>query len=105
MPNLLKPEIGNWYRHMDKGGAFQVVDADDEEDLVEVQSFEGDIESFSGNEWRSLDIETTDQPEDWTGPYDGPLQDDPGHGDSELRATEWQSTPDEVATDLSNLPE
>lgn len=81
MVNLLKPVIGSWYRHADKGGMFQVVDADATEDWVEVQSFEGDIEEFSGAEWRSLEITAAEQPEDWTGPYDDIQPDDLGYSD------------------------
>jgi hypothetical protein len=81
MANLLRPVVGNWYRHLDKGGVFQIVDANEEEDWVEVQSFEGDIEEFSGAEWRALEIGPAEQPEDWTGPYDDIQPDDLGYSD------------------------
>ncbi len=96
MANLLKPVIGGWYRHIDKGGLFQIIDAgEDPEGTVEVQSFDGNVEEFSGEEWHTLQIEPCEQPEDWTGPYDGVEQDDLGYSETET-AADWQAPLDEA---------
>lgn len=83
--------VGQWYRHIDKGGMFRVVGVDAAEDLVETQSFDGDIEEFAGAEWRTLSIETGEPPEDWTGPYDDIERDDLGYTDTEATASDWRA--------------
>lgn len=84
MPNSLTAVVGNWYRHLDKGGLFQVTATDtDVEGSVEVQSFDGDLDEFTAEEWRELEIAEAEEPEDWTGPYDGADPDDLGYSDEE----------------------
>lgn len=84
MDNAFDPEVGQWYRHFGKAGVFQVVALDDEEDLVEIQYFDGDIEELPREEWRSMPIEPWAQPEDWTGPFGVVDAEDRAVGDAQM---------------------
>lgn len=72
MPAELDPVIDQWYWHRDKGQSFYVIDIDDVAQTVDVQHFDGDLEAISLVEWRDLDIELGEAPENWTGPMDSP---------------------------------
>jgi hypothetical protein len=82
------PIVGNWYQHLDKGQAFQVVYVDEESDLVEIQYFDGDVEGMDFDTWHRLDIEPIEAPENWSGPLDVSEMDD-------LTGTEVSDTPPE----------
>lgn len=82
------PIVGNWYQHLDKGQAFQVVYVDEEADLVEIQHFDGDVEGMDFDTWYRLDIEPIEAPENWSGPLDVSELDD-------LTGTEVSDTPPE----------
>jgi hypothetical protein len=82
------PIVGNWYLHLDKGQAFQVVYVDEEADLVEIQHFDGDVEGMDFDTWYRLDIEPIEAPENWSGPLDVSELDD-------LTGTEVSDTPPE----------
>lgn len=88
MVNAIIPVVGQWYRHLDKGETFQVVDINGSGDPVEVQFFDGDIEAIPRDEWRVLAIEACAPPEDWTGPYDEVEREGAGHSEAEVEAAE-----------------
>ncbi|HTQ36953.1 MAG TPA: DUF6763 family protein [Steroidobacteraceae bacterium] len=91
MARTPNPDVGQWYRHIDKGELFQVVDIDPDGSRIETQSFDGDIEEFSREEWNQLALETCEQPEDWTGPFDDIERDDLGYqDDTEMTPTDWR---------------
>lgn len=46
------PQIGDWYRDLDSP-VYEIVSVDDEEDMVEVQFFDGTVEQFSLIEWEA----------------------------------------------------
>lgn len=73
-----EPVVGNWYHHRDKGQSFLVVAVDEDADLIEVQHFDGDLESFDFDEWNQLDIEGIEEPEDFSGALDVAEIDDLG---------------------------
>ena len=64
------PKIGDWYLETDTEEEFQVIDVDEEEGMVEVQYFDGNIDSFAFADWKSLAPQPIEPPEDWTGPMD-----------------------------------
>lgn len=70
MDNEIEPSVGAWYEDLVHGRVFQVVALDEDEAVVELQHSDGDIEELSLDEWRSLDLESTDAPDDWIGPLD-----------------------------------
>jgi hypothetical protein len=44
MSNELDPILGNWYQHLDKGGLFRVVAIDEDNAVIEIQNFDGDVD-------------------------------------------------------------
>jgi hypothetical protein len=91
MANNLEPLAGQWYRRLGKGEMFQVIDADAQDGSVEIQSFDGEIEQLSDEDWRVLEVEACEPPEDWTGPYDDIERDDLGYSDTEMTAEDWRA--------------
>ena len=89
MPNELDPIIGQWYAHLDKGQRFYVTAISDEDNTVEVQHFDADLEEFSFEEWRELDIELSEEPENWSGPLDIAENDDFGTEITDTQAGDW----------------
>ena len=81
MPTDVDPIINNWYDHLDKGQMFRVIALDEDSETVEIQYFDGDLEEVDLEAWYLLDIEPTDDPEDWSGPFDDLEADD--FGDTE----------------------
>lgn len=93
----LDPIIGNWYRHLDKGQMFRVVAVDEENGVVEVQHFDGDVEEIGTDGWAELDLEAAGEPEDWTGPVDDVETDDMGYSETDMEATDWKQSLQEGA--------
>lgn len=91
MANELDPIIGQWYLHHDKGEMFCVVALDPDERSVEIQFFDGDVEELTADQWRSLDVETCEPPEDWTGPYDDIERDDLGVTETGMTERDWRA--------------
>ena len=89
MPNELDPQVDQWYAHLDKGQRFYVTAINEEENTVDVQHFDSDIEEFSLDEWRELDIELSEAPESWTGALDIAEQDDLGTGVTDTTPDDW----------------
>lgn len=79
-----KPIIGSWYQRLDNLAEFRVVGIDTDENMVEIQNFDGNIDSMSFHEWRELALEEIEAPEDWTGPMDSLEEGDFGYDDDEF---------------------
>jgi len=89
-----KPGIGEWYR-LRSGELLEVVAFDPADGTVEVQYFDGTVEEYEYDDWRSQRasgvIEEAEAPEDWTGsvdvdPEDGRSDIDPAEDDRRMRA-------------------
>jgi Family of unknown function (DUF6763) len=65
------PVVGNWYQHSDDDQKFTVLDLDQEEGVIEIQYFDGDLDQIDLDEWYELALEPISPPEDWTGVMDG----------------------------------
>lgn len=89
MPNIFEPRIAQWYSHTDKGQRFFVTAIDEKDATIEVQHFDGDIEEFTDEEWRELDIELSEAPESWSGPLDIVEQDDFGTEITDTQYEDW----------------
>lgn len=89
MPNELDPIVGQWYAHLDKGQRFYVTTISDADSSVEIQHFDGDLEEFSFDEWGGLDIELSDEPENWAGPLDIGEKDDLGTEVTDTQDNDW----------------
>lgn len=82
MNDLVRPQIGNWYRRRDKGEPFQIIDVDEESGELEIQAFDGEIDSLDATQWRELAAEPAAQPADWTGALEEVESDDVTEDDS-----------------------
>ena len=76
MDAVATPQAGDWYRRLDKGEPFQVISVDEESGSVEIQSFDGELDSIEAEEWTQLELAPAVGPEDWTGALDGIEPDD-----------------------------
>ncbi len=90
MPNELDPIPDQWYTHIDKGQRFYVTAIDEPNATVEIQHFDGDIEEFSFEDWRELDIELSVAPENWAGALDIAEQDDLGTEITDTSPDDWR---------------
>lgn len=97
MPTEADPIVGNWYQHLDKGQQFQVVALDEDNGLVEIQHFDGDLEEIELETWYSLDVEPSEEPENWAGPLDIAETDDLGTEVTDTRPEDWTEPLEEVA--------
>jgi hypothetical protein len=100
MPNMLRPRHGQWYAHLDKGGTFQVVAIDLDDGLIEIQTFDGDVEEFEREGWRELDIEAIVAPEDCSGPFDEIQPDEGELAELDPAARDWRI----AVQDINNAP-
>lgn len=91
-----EPNIGHWYRRLDKGQLFQVVAVDEDEATVEIQHFDGDVEELDLDAWYETDLEPIEAPEDWTGPLDDVVRDDLGYTETDMEADDWIAPLDEL---------
>ena len=89
MPLRSKPQVSQWYRHLDKGQEFQVTAIDETEGTVEIQHFDGDVEELDLDAWHMMDIEPIETPEDWTGPMDNVEHDDLGYSETGMTGSDW----------------
>ena len=87
----LDPIAGQWYRHIDKGQLFRVVTIDEDNDLIEIQYFDGDLEELDSEAWFSMDIDLAETPEDWTGPVDDVETDDLGYSETAMTDADWRA--------------
>jgi uncharacterized protein DUF6763 len=70
MSGQISAEIGHWYSSINKSNLFEVVAIDYDEQLIETQSFDGDIEELEFTGWKTIFPVEVAPPEDWTGPYE-----------------------------------
>ena len=92
------PVVDNWYFHKDKGQRFMVVSVDDDNKLVEIQHFDGDIEELEFSDWYDMDIEISAEPENWSGATDIGEVDDYGTEVTDTAPEEWDEPLDELST-------
>jgi hypothetical protein len=90
MTHHLKPVAGEWYRHLDKGQAFRVLNVENDENLIEIQHFDGDLEEVELEEWFSMDLEKAAAPEDFTGPLDDVETDDLVDSETAMSDKDWR---------------
>jgi hypothetical protein len=69
-----QPAIGEWYRMTDSDKQFEVVAVDDDDGTIEIQYFDGTVEELDREDWdvqwADGEIESSQEPEDWTGSVD-----------------------------------
>ncbi|MEE4245060.1 MAG: DUF6763 family protein [Kangiellaceae bacterium] len=69
------PEIGHWYRLTVNRDPVEVVALDDNETQIELEHFDGEIESLDHEQWLALEPVEVSAPEDWSGPFEMDRQD------------------------------
>lgn len=89
MPNELDPIVDQWYVHLDKGQRFYVTAIQETDDSVEVQYFDGDLEEFTFEDWRELNVALSEQPENWSGAIDVAEVDDYGTEITDTQTDDW----------------
>ena len=88
MSHDLDPIAGRWYRDLDKDQLFRVVSIDDDEDLIEIQHFDGEREEIDSGAWVEMDLDRAEAPEDWIPPAGDDDEDDAGWRDREDKEEE-----------------
>ncbi len=83
------PVVTTWYQHLDKGQKFQVVAIDDNEKLIEIQYFDGDIEEIEIDDWYLTELEQSESPEDISGALDVSEIDDLGASITDTSPSDW----------------
>ncbi len=96
MANELDPLVDQWYQHTDKGQQFYVTAIDEKNDSIEVQHFDGDIEEFSSAEWRNLDIDLSEEPDNWSGGIDIGNLEDLGTEITDTSVADWEEPLQEI---------
>ncbi len=88
--NLIRPDIGQWYAHTDKGELFQVVGRDDESRNIEIQYVDGDVDEIDAAAWAVLPIERVEPSEDVTASVDDIETDDLGYSETDMTEADWE---------------
>jgi hypothetical protein len=70
MATDVDPVTGEWYINENDGERFQVVGLDDEQDMVEIMHYNGNLEEFPLQEWYQLSVVPGEQPMDVAAPTD-----------------------------------
>jgi len=70
MSGQVSAEIGKWYRQLENANLFEVVAIDYDEQVIEIQYFDGNIEEIEFDGWKAIIPQQIAPPEDWTGPYE-----------------------------------
>ncbi len=60
-----EPIVGIWYEDMETGRIFQVLDYTASDDVIDIQYDDSSIDEISLDEWDEMELETTDEPENW----------------------------------------
>jgi hypothetical protein len=77
-----RPVLDDWYE--DEGGQrFRVIAVDEDDDTIEVQYFDRDT-------WYQMNLQSIEEPEDWTGPFDDLEADDIIDNYSTESPPEWE---------------
>lgn len=97
MPTDIQPQADHWYLQRGAAQPFLVTAIDEQSGEVEMQLFDGALESIALDDWYQLDIEPAEPPEDWSGPLDVGDVEDLTADVTDPAATDWQA-PDETET-------
>lgn len=101
MADLYEPLVGDWYK-LEDGSSFEIVAVDDEEGWVEVQYFDGSIESVDRETWDEMVLVPREAPKDWSGPFDDLEADDLGDNGEAMHPTAWSGPFDSLDLEWSD---
>ncbi len=91
MRNYCTPVIGQWYRNPELIGIFEIVAIDDEEKLIEIQYFDGQIEEIDFSLWDEFPSIEVAAPEDWSGAYELPKEDILEYKEEVIHPEHWDN--------------
>ena len=89
MPTESEPIVGHWYEHTDKGQKFEVLTLDEDNGLIGIQYFDGDLDEIDLDAWYEMDITVSAAPEDWTGPVDEVPKNELGYSETAMVDKDW----------------
>lgn len=92
MPTDTDPIVEQWYESLEENHKFKVIALDDTIGTIEIQHYDGSLEEVDIETWYQLDIELTDDPNDWIGALDDPVQDLSDYEDSDLVRDGWETS-------------
>ena len=90
------PIPGCWYRHLDKGQEFSVIAIDEDSNVIEVQNFDGDLGEIDLQDWWQMELETIEEPENWSGALDIAEVDDFGTSITDTQPDDWNLPASEI---------
>ncbi|HEC19275.1 MAG TPA: hypothetical protein ENI97_08015 [Gammaproteobacteria bacterium] len=79
----ITPAVGNWYQGADQQ-QFEVVALDEDEGVIEIQYFDGELDEVEFDVWSQMGVEAIAPPEEWGAAYDDLERDDLGYTDLNL---------------------
>ncbi|HEY4128273.1 MAG TPA: DUF6763 family protein [Gammaproteobacteria bacterium] len=83
-----RPAVGDWYMDLHSRERFKILGIEDGE--IQVQYYDGDIDSFDAADWQNRLFTRTDGPEDFTGALE-PIEDgDAGYDEESYDASQSQ---------------
>lgn len=95
MATPYEPVIGDWYV-TEEGASFEVIAVDLDDDVVEIQYFDGAVEELDMESWYAMEIKRREAPEDWSGPFDDLEKDDFGDTERARHPDEWSNPLDSL---------
>jgi hypothetical protein len=90
------PILGCWYRHLDKGQEFCVIGVDEQNGSIEIQNFDGNLGELDLDDWRQMELETIEEPENWSGALDIAEIDDLGTEITDTLPDDWNEPASEI---------
>jgi Family of unknown function (DUF6763) len=94
MATELEPIVGDWYTYRNRD--FTVIDVDEDEGIVEIQYASGNVQQVDLNAWYDMDLEPSEEPEDWNDDLEDELSLDP---DARSRGARWEEDDEEDEED------
>src|ERR1700733_7485551 len=61
-----EPVPGQWYENLEEEESFRVLSVDEDTELGEIESLDGDIEEMDVESWHEMDLEKIPEPEGWS---------------------------------------
>ena len=79
MSSEFDPVAGHWYKDLDKDEEIFIIEVYEDDGIVEIQHFDGEVDEVELDSWTDLNVEPIEPPEDWVGPYEDVESDDLGY--------------------------
>jgi hypothetical protein len=67
---MLSPVVGGWYKDLQMGSLFEVVDWDPSSLTIEMQYLDGEVAEYDLDAWREMRLQHAEAPEDWRAAFE-----------------------------------